>query len=54
MNEMQQKLNKIYNLVAAVPVSGDAVEIMASARALLRETFKDAETKLETQEKQNG
>lgn len=42
MNELKEKLNKVYNLLSAIPVSGDNVEIMSVARELLREAYKMA------------
>ena len=43
MTNLQEKLSKAYNLLSAIPVSGDHVEIMAAARELLREAYKLAE-----------
>lgn len=40
MKELQEKLNKAFNLLSAIPVNGDNVEIMAAARELLREAHK--------------
>lgn len=42
MNELQEKLSKAYNLLSAIPVTGDHVEIMAAARELLRKAHKQA------------
>lgn len=42
MKELQEKLSKAYNLLSAIPVTGDNVEIMAAARELLREAHKMA------------
>ena len=42
MTELQEKLSKAYNLLSAIPVAGDHVEIMAAARELLREAHKQA------------
>lgn len=40
MKDLQEKLSKAYNLLSAIPVAGDHVEIMAAARGLLREAHK--------------
>lgn len=40
MNELKEKLNKVYNLLSTIPVSGDSVEVMAAARELLREAHR--------------
>lgn len=45
MKDLQEKLSKAYNLLSAIPVTGDHVEIMAAARELLREAHKLAEEK---------
>lgn len=42
MKELQEKLSKAFNLLSAIPVTGDHVEIMAAARELLREAHKMA------------
>lgn len=36
MNEMVQELEFAYRMISSIPVSGDAVDMMASARAKLR------------------
>ena len=40
MTNLQEKLSKAFNLLSAIPVTGDHVEIMAAARELLREAHK--------------
>ena len=40
MKDLQEKLSKAFNLLSAIPVAGDHVEIMAAARELLREAHK--------------
>lgn len=40
MKELQEKLKKAFNLLSAIPVTGDHVEVMAAARELLREAHK--------------
>lgn len=42
LKELQQILNRIFNLVSNIPVSGDNVEIMANAKSLLRTAFSKA------------
>lgn len=39
MNEIQKQLDKAFTLISAIPVSGDAVEIMAMAREHLRSAY---------------
>lgn len=39
MNEIQKRLDKAFSLISAIPVSGDAVEIMAMAREHLRSAY---------------
>ena len=43
MNELQKELDAVWNLLASIPVRGDAVDIMAAARGGLRRAFKLAE-----------
>lgn len=43
MNELQKELDAVWNLLAGIPVKGDAVDIMAAARGGLRRAFKLAE-----------
>lgn len=43
MNDLQKELNAIWNLLASIPVRGDAVDIMAAVRGGLRRAFKLAE-----------
>lgn len=40
MNEIQKQLDKAFTLISAIPVSGDAVEIMAMAREHVRSAYK--------------
>lgn len=40
MKELQEKLKKVYDLLSAIPVAGDHVEVMAAAREQLRQAFK--------------
>lgn len=43
MNELQKELDAVWNLLAGIPVKGDAVDIMAAVRGGLRRAFKLAE-----------
>lgn len=43
MNELQKELDSVWNLLAGIPVKGDAVDIMAAVRGGLRRAFKLAE-----------
>lgn len=43
MEELRKELNAAYDLLAAVSVRGDAVEVMAAARQKLRNAYKMAE-----------
>ena len=43
MNELQKELDAVWNLLAGIPVKGDAEDIMAAARGGLRRAFKLAE-----------
>ena len=40
MNELQKEINDAYNALAAIPVTGDCVEVMAAAREHLRRAYK--------------
>lgn len=40
MNELQKALDDAYSALAAIPVSGDLVEVMAAAREHLRRAYK--------------
>ena len=44
MNELQNKINEAYELISAVSVSGDNVELIAAAKESLRQAYKRAET----------
>ena len=43
MNELQKELDAVWNLLASIPVRGDAVDIVAAARGGLRRAYKLAE-----------
>ena len=40
MNELHETIEKIYNLLAAIPVRGDDIETIAAARELLRQAYR--------------
>lgn len=39
MNDKQKLLDEAFRLLSAIPVRGDQVEVMAAARAKLREVY---------------
>ena len=45
MNELQKTINEAFEYISAIPVSGDAVEVMAAAKDALRRAYKLAEDK---------
>lgn len=46
MNELQKELYEAYAALAAIPVSGDHIEVMAAAREHLRRAYKLAASEL--------
>ena len=40
MTDLQKEINGAYNTLAAIPISGDYVEVMAAAREYLRRAYK--------------
>lgn len=58
MNELQKELDTVWNLLAGIPVRGDAVDIMATVRGGLRRAYKLAEPEKtvagETEPKKEG
>lgn len=56
MNETQKAINEAFEYIRAIPVTGDAVELMAAAKDSLRRAYKLAEDKPEetSKEKDNG
>lgn len=52
-NDLQKQINGAYQLLAAVPVSGDMVEVMAEARQRLRAAYHMA-GKAETEPQEEG
>lgn len=39
MYEIQKKINEAYKLISTLSVSGDVVDVIAAARARLKEAF---------------
>lgn len=57
MNEVQKTINEAFKYIASIPVTGDAVELMAAAKDALRRAYKLAEVAEEdetAEEKDNG
>lgn len=42
MNEIQKKLDTAYNVLSRVSVSGESVDMMATAKSILRDAYKTA------------
>lgn len=42
MNDVQKKIQEAYRMVSVIPVSGDAVDLMAGARIQMKEAFEAA------------
>lgn len=40
MNDIQKKLDSVYNLLTRISVNGDGVDLMATAKSLLRDAYK--------------
>lgn len=51
MTDLQKEINEAFKLVSTISVSGDAVDIMAAARAHLRSAYNLAD---ETEENKDG
>ena len=43
MEELRKEVNAIYQLISVVPVSGDAVDAIAAARAKLKKVYSELE-----------
>lgn len=67
MNDIQKAVQEVHRLVSLIPVSGDAVDVMAAARINLKDAYKlagdqsalweahkQAEKRKETEEKADG
>lgn len=50
MTDMQKELDRAFRLLAAIPVSGDCVELMASAKESLRTAYRMAGKEQEDQD----
>ena len=46
MSDLQKEINSAYTVLAAIPVSGDHVEVMAAVREHLRRAYKLAASEL--------
>lgn len=42
MNDIQKKLDSVYNLLTRISVNGDGVDLMATAKIHLRNAYKTA------------
>ena len=51
MKELANEINEAYKLLAAIPVMGDNVEVMAGAKDHLRKAYKLAADHAEKEEK---
>jgi len=47
MNEFQKELDAAFKILSAMPVIGDNVEMMATAKEHLRKAYKLAESEVE-------
>lgn len=47
MTDLQKELDRAFRLLAAIPVAGDGVELMVSARECLRRAYRLAGGKQE-------
>lgn len=56
MNDVQKTINEAFDYICAIPVTGNAVELMAAAKDALRRAYKLLEDKPEEapKEKDNG
>lgn len=43
MDEVKKELDEIYRMISSIPVQGEAVELMAAARAKLRKAYASIE-----------
>lgn len=51
---MTSKIEQAYRMLSSLSVSGDAVDIMAAARALLRDAMEEAEHGGQTDKQSTG
>jgi len=54
MNDVQKKIQEAYRMVSVIPVSGDAVDLMAGARIQLKAAFEAAGGMDAPEEKEAG
>lgn len=54
MNDVQKKIQEAYRMVSVIPVSGDAVDLMAGARIQLMDAFTAAGGMDAPEEKEAG
>ena len=55
MTDIQKELDFAFSLISAIPVKGDSVEVMASAKEHLRQAYRIAgEKDGSTKEAENG
>jgi hypothetical protein len=54
MDELVKDLEFAYRMISNIPVSGDAVDMMASARAKLRKVFVELKAKEQKEGDSNG
>lgn len=55
MNDVQKKIQEAYRMVSVIPVSGDAVDLMAGARIQMKEAFEAAAGGMDApEEKETG
>lgn len=40
---MEEKLKQAYELLSRIPVTGNSVDVLAAVRALLRDSYKEAQ-----------
>ena len=54
MKELMEELDTAFRLMSSVPVTGDAIDLMAGARAKLRHVFEELKKMDESEEKNNA
>lgn len=47
MDEIKKELNNAYRMLSAIPVSGDAVDVMAAVKACIRGIYQKLDEKEE-------
>ena len=51
MKELAEQLDYAYRLMSSVPVTGDAIDMIAEARAIMRNVFNELKRLEEAEEK---